>query len=66
MRAIDVYKTRIMELIDEAKLDSIKIEIYERRIVGYDNPIECGISIFDGKDRIEVPTYKNNAVEVID
>lgn len=64
MRAIDVYKTRIMELIDEAKLDNIKIETYEIRIVGYDDLIECGISIFDGKDRIEIPTYKNNTVEV--
>lgn len=66
MRAIDVYKTRLMELIDEANLDGLKIETYETTMEGCDEPIECGISISDGKDRIKVPTYKDDTVEVLE
>lgn len=66
MRAIDVYKTRVMALIDEAKLDGLKIGTYEVKIEGYDKPIECGISISDGKEMIKVPTDKDDTVEVLE
>ena len=66
MRAIDVYKTRVIELIDEAKLDGLEIGTYEIKIEGYEKGIEYGITISDGKDMIKVPVYKDNSVEVLE
>lgn len=59
MKTIDIYKTRVMELLDEAKLDGIEIVPYEIRIEGYDEIMETGICVSDGKDRIQIPTYKH-------
>lgn len=58
MKTIDIYKTRVMELIDEAKIDGVEIVPYEIKIEGYDEIVETGICVYDGNDRIQIPTYK--------
>lgn len=65
MKAIDVYKTRIMEIIDEAKLDGIQIAAYEKKVD--DNELfELGIHISDGENLIHIPTWKDESIEIIE
>ena len=66
MRTIDIYNTKIMELIEKAKLDGLKVNTYETKIKGYEKPIECGISITDGKDNIKIPIYKDDTIEILE
>lgn len=66
MLRIDVYKRKVEKLINEAKLCGVEIQTYEVMMEGCDKPIECGISISDGKNRVKVPTYKDNTIEVLE
>lgn len=65
MKAIDVYKTRIMEIIDEAKLDGIQITAYEKK-VDNNELFELGIRISDGENLIHIPTWKDESIEIIE
>lgn len=66
MKAVDVYKTRIMEIIDEGKLDGIQIAAYEKKFEDDNEIYELGISISDGKDIIHIPTWKDESIEIIE
>jgi hypothetical protein len=66
MKAVDVYKTRIMEIIDEGKLDGIQIAAYEKKFEDDNEIYELGIRISDGKDIIHIPTWKDESIEIIE
>ncbi|MCX4299944.1 MAG: hypothetical protein OSJ73_23525 [Lachnospiraceae bacterium] len=66
MKAADVYKTRIMEIIDEGKLDGIQIAAYEKKFEDDNEIYELGIRISDGKDIIHIPTWKDESIEIIE
>ena len=66
MKAIDVYKTRVMEIIDEAKMDGIQIAAYEKKFEDDNEIFELGIVISDGKDTIHIPTWKDESVEIVE
>lgn len=66
MKAIDVYKTRVMEIIDEAKIDGIQIDVYENKFEDDNEIFELGIRISDGKDTIHIPTWKDESMEIIE
>ena len=66
MKAVDVYKTRIMEIIDEGKLDGIQIAAYEKKFEDDNEIYELGIRISDGKDIIHIPTWKGESIEIIE
>ena len=66
MKAVDVYKTRIMEIIDEWKLDGIQIAAYEKKFEDDNEIYELGIRISDGKDIIHIPTWKDESIEIIE
>lgn len=52
------YKEKLVELMNQAKLDNVEIVPYSIKIEGYDNPVETGICIQEGEHRIKIPTYK--------
>ena len=66
MKAVDVDKTRIMEIIDEGKLDGIQIAAYEKKFEDDNEIYELGIRISDGKDIIHIPTWKDESIEIIE
>ncbi len=66
MKAIDVYKTRIIEIIDEAKLDGIQIDAYEKKFEDDNELFELGIRISDGKDIVHIPTWKDESIEIVE
>ena len=66
MKAIDVYKTRVMEIIDEAKMDGIQIAAYEKKFEDDNEIFELGIVISDEKDTIHIPTWKDESVEIVE
>lgn len=66
MKTIDVYKTRIMEIIDEAKLDNIQIAAYEKKFEDNNELFELGIRISDGTDIIHIPTWRDESIEIIE
>ena len=66
MKAVDVYKTRIMEIIDEGKLDGIQIAAYEKKFEDDNEIYELGIRISDGKDIIHIPTWKDESIEIVE
>lgn len=66
MKVIDVYKTRIMEIIDEAKLDNIQIAAYEKKFEDNNELFELGICISDGEDVIHIPTWRDESIEIVE
>lgn len=65
MRTIEDYKTNLIRIIDEAKTDGIKFDMYQTKIDDDDEIIELGICISDGKDTIKIPIWVDGSIELM-
>ena len=55
---LEEYKEKLVELMNQAKLDDVEIVPYLIKIEEYDDPVETGICVQEGEHRIKIPTYK--------
>lgn len=52
------YKEKLVDLMNQAKLDNVEVVPYSIKIEGYDDPVEIGICVQEGEHRIRIPTYR--------
>lgn len=57
------YKEKLVELMNQAKLDGVEIIPYSVKIEGYDDIVETGICIQEGKIKFKYLHMKFNYLE---